>query len=114
VQDVITLWSSPGKDKRSEKTIRNRVATLRLLWASARAWGYVTHDVCDDLVLPTWNREEQPSFMVEQVKQIIDAANEPYKSVFWGSGDRHQARRNLRPERRRCRLERAGNHGSAK
>jgi hypothetical protein len=74
VQDVITLWSSPGKDKRSEKTIRNRVATLRLLWASAKAWGYVTHDVCDDLVLPTWNREEQPSFTVEQVKQIIDAA----------------------------------------
>jgi hypothetical protein len=31
VQDVITLWSSPGKDKRSGKTIRNRVATLRLL-----------------------------------------------------------------------------------
>lgn len=83
VQDVITLWSKPGKDKRSEKTIRNRVATLRLLWASAKAWGYVTHDVCQDLVLPTWNREEQPSFTVEQVKQIIDAANEPCKTVFW-------------------------------
>ena len=48
VQDVITLWSKPGKDKRSEKTIRNRVATLRLVWASAKAWGYVTHDVCQD------------------------------------------------------------------
>jgi integrase len=35
------------------------------------------------LVLPTWNREEQPSFTVAQVKQIIDAANEPYKTVFW-------------------------------
>jgi integrase len=83
VQDVITLWSKPGKDKRSEKTIRNRVATLRLVWASAKAWGYVTHDVCQDLVLPAWNREEQPSFTVEQVKQIIDAANEPCKTIFW-------------------------------
>jgi integrase len=83
VQDVITLWSKPGRDKRSEKTIRNRVATLRLLWASAKAWGYVTHDVCQDLVLPTWNREEQPSFTVEHVKQIIDAANEPCKTIFW-------------------------------
>jgi len=83
VQDVITLWSKPGKDKRSEKTIRNRVATLRILWASAKAWGYVTHDVCQDLVLPAWNREEQPSFTVEQVKQIIDAASEPCKTIFW-------------------------------
>src|SRR6266704_6418505 len=34
------------------KTIRNLVATLRMMWNSARAWGYVAHDPFDGLVLP--------------------------------------------------------------
>ena len=34
------------------KTIRNLVATLRMMWNSARAWGYVAHNPFDGLVLP--------------------------------------------------------------
>ena len=29
----------------NSKTIRNLVATLRMMWNSARAWGYVAHDL---------------------------------------------------------------------
>ena len=42
------------------KTIKNLVATLRIMWKSARTWSYVGHDPFDGLVLPQWETAEQP------------------------------------------------------
>ena len=36
----------------SAKSIRNLVATLRMMWTQARAWGYTQHDPFFGLVLP--------------------------------------------------------------
>jgi integrase len=79
VQTVVSAW----KSTRSAKTIRNRVATFRLLWASAKAWSYVAHDPCEALSLPDWTRSEQPTFSVEEVQRIIAASKPPYDVVFW-------------------------------
>ena len=67
----------------SPKTVRNLVATLRIMWNSAKAWGYVGHDPFGSLVLPDWDAPEQPSFSAENIKRIIAAAEPPYDTVFW-------------------------------
>jgi integrase len=84
LQSIITYWSRPGKGKCSGKTTRNRVATFRLLWTSAKAWQYVAHDPFQGLAMPSAKPEdEQPSFTTEDVKRIINAASPPYDVVFW-------------------------------
>jgi integrase len=67
----------------SPKTIKNLIGTLRIMWNSARAWGYVSHDPFGGLVLPDWNVPEQPMFSAEDVKRIIAAAKPPYDTIFW-------------------------------
>lgn len=66
----------------SPKTTRNMIACLRMMWASAKAWGLVQHDPFQGLVKPKCQRQPQPFFTVETAKKIIDEAQEPYKSIF--------------------------------
>jgi len=73
IQAVVTGW----KKSRSVKTIRNRVATFRLIWDKAKAWRYVAHTAYEGLDLPDYIREEQPSFTAADVKRIIAASKAP-------------------------------------
>jgi site-specific recombinase XerC len=69
--------------KLSVKSRLNLVRTLRMMWNSAKAWNYVTHDPFDGLVLPDYDPPEQPHRSTEGVKQIIALAKFPYNVVFW-------------------------------
>jgi integrase len=80
LQDMVAIW----KGKRSAKTIRNRITTFRLIWDKAKAWNYVAHTPYEGLDLPTYIREEQPSFSVEDVVRISSASKLPY-NVIWCS-----------------------------
>jgi integrase len=64
------------------KTIRNLVATLRMMWNSARAWGYVAHDPFDGLVLPKRGLVETFSFSLEEIRCIVNSASEPYRTFY--------------------------------
>ena len=64
------------------KTIRNLVATLRMMWNSARAWGYVTHDPFDGLVLPKRGLVQTVTFSLDEIKRILDSASEPYRTYY--------------------------------
>jgi integrase len=79
LQSIVTSW----KNTKSPKTIRNRVATFRLLWDSAKAWDYVLHTPYESLVLPNWTQEEQPCFAIKDVERIFAAAAPPYDVVYW-------------------------------
>ncbi len=68
--------------KLNPKTIKNLVATLRMMWNSARDRGHVSHDPFNGLVLPEWDQPEQSAYTPEQVQQIIAAAEPPYDTVF--------------------------------
>jgi integrase len=68
--------------KCNAKTVRNLVATLRMMWTSARAWGYVAHDPFDGLVLPKRGLVQTFAFSLEEIKRIVDSANEPYKTFY--------------------------------
>ena len=64
------------------KTIRNLVATLRMMWNNARAWGYVAHDPFDGLVLPKRGLVETVTFSLDEIKRIVGSASEPYKTFY--------------------------------
>jgi integrase len=65
------------------KTIKNLVGTLRIMWSTAKAWDYVSHDPFGSLVLPEWDTPEQPAFSPQDMRRIIAAAEPPYNTVYW-------------------------------
>jgi integrase len=66
----------------NSKTIRNLVATLRMMWNSARAWGYVAHDPFDGLVLPKRGLVQAFTFSLEETKRILGTASEPHRTFY--------------------------------
>ena len=66
----------------NSKTIRNLIATLRMMWNSARAWGYVAHNPFDALVLPKRGLVQTFTFSLEETQRIITSASEPYKTFY--------------------------------
>lgn len=64
------------------KTIRNLVATLRMMWNSARAWGYVAHSPFEGLVLPKRGLVRTFTLSLEEIKCLFDSASEPYKTFY--------------------------------
>lgn len=64
------------------KTIRNLVATLRMMWNSARAWGYLAHDPFDGLVLSKRGLVHTLTSVLEDARRIMAASYEPYKTFY--------------------------------
>jgi integrase len=65
------------------KSCRNLVLTLRMMWSSAKAWGYVSHDPFEGLVLPKIARQARFFFTLDEIQRIISAASGPLKSFYW-------------------------------
>ena len=65
------------------KSCRNLVLTLRMMWSSAKAWGYVSHDPFEGLVLPKIARQARFFFTLDEIQRIIAAASGPLKSFYW-------------------------------
>jgi len=66
----------------SPKTVKNCVALLRVMWNSARAWGYVAHDPFDGLVLPRRGLARMFTFSLEETRRILNSAGEPYRTFY--------------------------------
>ena len=77
------LQSFISKSTASAKSVKNMLALLRIMWNSARAWGYVKHDPFDGIVLKKADQPEQPSFSIAEVQKIIDSAQKPYDLAIW-------------------------------
>lgn len=65
------------------KSCHNLVITLRMIWSSAKAWGYVSHDPFEGLVLPKVVRRARFFFTLDEIQQIIAAADGPFKTFCW-------------------------------
>jgi integrase len=65
------------------KTLRNIFATFRLVWRAARTWGYTDRDVTTGIVLPRNVQPKRKFFTAEQARQIIEEAEEPFRTFFW-------------------------------
>ena len=64
------------------KTIRNLVATLRMMWNSARAWGYVAHSPFDGLVLPKRGLVHTFTLSLQEIRDVITSASDPYRTFY--------------------------------
>src|SRR5262249_35363808 len=69
------------------KSLKNLIALLRMMWIQAKAWGYVEHEPFGGLVLPELHPLDEPAFTLQEMKAIIDAAEEPYKTLYWISAE---------------------------
>src|ERR1700674_658627 len=60
-------------------------ATMRMVWKTARAWGYVTHNPFEKglLILPRRGLTRKTTLTSEQARAVIRLAVEPYRSLFW-------------------------------
>ena len=65
------------------KTIKNYIATLRTMWATAKAWSYVTHHPFEGIVLPEAAPPEVPFYPEDVQFKIIESAKEPYRTIWW-------------------------------
>jgi integrase len=71
------------RDQLSAKSIRNLIATLRIVWRQAKAWGYIQHDPFDGLVLPDRDLLQERFLSLDEMQRIIEAAPEPYRTYYW-------------------------------
>jgi integrase len=65
------------------KSIANLIATLRMMWNSAEAWGHVNTDPFEGLVLPQVPDPEVGCFTTEEIKTILSNAPEPDGTFYW-------------------------------
>jgi len=65
------------------KSVKNLILTLHMMWNSAKAWGYVTHNPFEGLVLPKLVRLPRFFFTVEEIRAILATASEPFKTFYW-------------------------------
>ncbi len=81
--EVVQQFVSLLQPKVSAKTLRNVVMTLRSVWGTAKAWGYVSHDPFDRLALPELGRNERFFLSLKEIQSILEAAKEPYRTFYW-------------------------------
>jgi integrase len=67
----------------SPKTVRNVIATFRVVWGSVQAWTHVDHDPFEKLRLAKSSHSRQFCFTIEEARRIITAAQEPYRTFYW-------------------------------
>ncbi len=76
-----------SRNHQSSKSIKNCIALLRLMWGSAKAWGYVGESwetrFDEGIRLPEIIKQEAPCFTLEEMQQIISAETDPARQLFW-------------------------------
>ncbi len=65
------------------KTARNLICTMRMMWKTAKDWGYISHDPFLSLRFPEKSMGNTYNFTVEESLAIIEAATEDWKAFFW-------------------------------
>lgn len=68
---------------RKARTVKSVILVMRMVWANAKFLGYVTHNPFDGLRLPKRQPVEAKYFTLDDMKRIIDAAREPFRTMFW-------------------------------
>jgi integrase len=79
-QGVVAAWIDNGLHP---KTIRNLVATLRVMWEFAKQWNYASGNPWMGVSLPERGLPKQFCFTLAEADKIISAAEEPYRTFYW-------------------------------
>ena len=65
------------------KSVRNLIALLGEMWVQAKVDGYTAIDPFVGLVLPDPDLVNERCLTLDEMRQAIDAAPEPYKTYYW-------------------------------
>lgn len=65
------------------KSCRNLILSFQMVWKSAKAADYVTHDPLNDLALPSSPPPKPFFYTAEEAKAIIREAEGQFKTAFW-------------------------------
>jgi integrase len=66
----------------SAKTTRNICITLQSMWTTAKAWGYVAHNLMEGVVLPDAKRVQRFFLSQREIQLILVKAKEPYRTWY--------------------------------
>lgn len=82
IQEFVNHLRKLGLMPRSVKAI---YMTMRSIWRTALLWGKVKHDPFPrkGIELPKVRKTERQPFTEEETRQIIEAAQEPDKTLYW-------------------------------
>jgi len=53
------------------------------MWQTAEYWGYVHHDPFRGIRLSQMVKAERPYFTLEEIRNILAASPEPYRTFYW-------------------------------
>ena len=69
----------------SSYRLRSLIVTMRSIWRKARAWGYADPNAhpFEELVFPRPQHSRRRAFTIDEIKRILAASNEPYRTFFW-------------------------------
>ena len=67
----------------SAKSVRNLTALLSEMWTHAKADGYTDRDPFAALRLPEPSLLDEPCLTLDEMKAVIDAAVEPFRTFCW-------------------------------
>jgi integrase len=81
--ELLQRFISTLQGQLNPKTIRNCIVSLRSVWREAVNWGYAEDLAFRRLRLPARIHSERPWFTAEQIRLILRAAPEPYRTFYW-------------------------------
>jgi integrase len=64
-------------------TVRNAVNVLRSVLREGCKWGYLARNPAEAVILPRRDRGPVRVLGVEQMQKVIQAASEPYRTLYW-------------------------------
>lgn len=68
---------------KSPKTCNNYILTLKMMWKSAKAGGWASHNPFEDLTLPKCPPGNPFFYTAEEAKLIIREAQGQFKTLYW-------------------------------
>lgn len=66
----------------SPKTTKNICITLQSMWTTAKAWGYVAHNLMEGVVLPEVKRVQRFFLSQREIRLILAKAQEPHRTWY--------------------------------
>jgi integrase len=66
----------------SPKTTRNICITLQSMWTTAKAWGYVSHEIMEGVVLPDVKRVQRYFLSQAEIQAVLAKSQEPHRTWY--------------------------------
>jgi integrase len=85
LSDVSTevLEGFVAKQQTSPAHVRNLVKYFRIIWKSAKKWGYVNFNPFSEVEFPRSSRKEPRFFTELELRVILNGATEPDRTLYW-------------------------------